>query len=90
MNARVIPTGVHGVLDYLASGANLAFTHQRDAAGEDDDPSPVRGVDAEKGLARLCHLADLSGGETPAGRGEGLVYGDVDARHPGPVHPLEG
>ena len=25
MNLRVIPTGVHGVLDYLASATNLAF-----------------------------------------------------------------
>ncbi len=25
MNLRVIPTGLHGVLDYLASGVNLAF-----------------------------------------------------------------
>lgn len=25
MNVRVIPTGAHGVLDYLASGVNLAF-----------------------------------------------------------------
>jgi len=25
MNLRVIPTGVHGVLDYLASGINLIF-----------------------------------------------------------------
>ena len=25
MNLRVIPTGVHGVLDYLASAINLAF-----------------------------------------------------------------
>ena len=25
MNVRIIPTGVHGALDYLASGANLAF-----------------------------------------------------------------
>ncbi len=25
MNLRVTPTGVHGVLDYLASGINLVF-----------------------------------------------------------------
>ena len=25
MKVRVIPTGLHGALDYLASGANLAF-----------------------------------------------------------------
>jgi hypothetical protein len=25
MNVRIIPTGVHGALDYLASGINLAF-----------------------------------------------------------------
>ncbi len=25
MNLRVIPTGLHGVFDYLASGVNLAF-----------------------------------------------------------------
>jgi len=25
MNLRVIPTGIHGALDYLASGINLAF-----------------------------------------------------------------
>lgn len=25
MNLRVMPTGVHGVLDYLASGTSLAF-----------------------------------------------------------------
>jgi hypothetical protein len=35
-------------------------------------------------------VADLSRGETPPGRGEGLVYGDVDARHPGPIYPVEG
>src|ERR671916_3473606 len=69
---------------------HLAITHQRNAAGEDDDPAAVRGVDAEERLARLGHLADLSCGKAPPGRGEGLVYGDVDARHPGPVHPLEG
>jgi hypothetical protein len=51
---------------------------------------PVRRVDAEKGLAWLGHLADLSRGEAPPGRGEGLVYGDVGARHPCPVHPVEG
>jgi hypothetical protein len=25
MNVRIIPTGVHGALDYVASGVNLAF-----------------------------------------------------------------
>lgn len=25
MKLRVIPTGVHGILDYLASGGNLIF-----------------------------------------------------------------
>jgi hypothetical protein len=43
---------------------HLAIARQRDAAGEDDDSTAVRGVDAEKGLARLGHLADLSCGET--------------------------
>src|SRR5215218_961219 len=83
------------VLIYRASAHpyradHLVVTHQWDAAGEDDDPAAVCGVDAEKRLARLGHLADLSCGEAPPGRGEGLVYGDVDARHPGPIHPLEG
>src|SRR3712207_84271 len=81
---------VHRATTYSYRPDHLTITHQRNAAGEDDDPAAVRGVDAEERLARLGHLADLSCGETPPGRGEGLVYGDVDARHPGSVHPLEG
>src|SRR5919199_2949820 len=69
---------------------HLPITRQRDPAGEDDDPATVGGVDAEKGLAWLGHLAHLSCGETSPSRGEGLVYGDVDARHPSPIHPVEG
>jgi hypothetical protein len=41
---------------------------------------------ASRGLGRAAagNLVRLSG------RGEGPVYGDVDARHPGSIHPVEG
>ena len=50
MNARVIPTGVHGVLDYLASGVNLAF---RRLLGLQDAPwaATVPRIDGVAGLA---------------------------------------
>ncbi|HEV2094722.1 MAG TPA: hypothetical protein VGR18_16310 [Rubrobacter sp.] len=51
MNLRVIPTGVHGVLDYLASGANLAFPA---VLGLHDDapwPALVPRIDGVAGAA---------------------------------------
>ena len=39
MNVRIIPTGLHGTLDYLASGANLAFPR---LLGLQDAPWAVR------------------------------------------------
>lgn len=50
MNARVIPTRVHGVLDYLASGVNLAFPR---LLGLQDAPwaATVPRIDGVAGLA---------------------------------------
>ena len=50
MNARIIPTGVHGVLDYVASGVNLAFPR---LLGLQDAPwaATVPRIDGLAGLA---------------------------------------
>ncbi len=50
MNARVIPTGLHGVLDYLASGVNLTFPR---LLGLQDAPwaATVPRLDGVAGLA---------------------------------------
>jgi len=76
---------IHRASAHSYRADHLPIPLTRDAPGEDDDPAAVRGVDAEKGLARLGHLADLPCGETSPGRGEGFVYGDIDARHPRPI-----
>src|SRR5215211_1385676 len=65
---------IHRASAHPYRAGHLAIARQRDAAGEDDDPAAVRGVDAEKGLTWLGHLTDLSCGETSPGRGESLVY----------------
>jgi SPW repeat len=50
MNVRIIPTGVHGLLDYLAGGVNLAFPR---LLGLDDAPwaATVPRLDGVAGVA---------------------------------------
>ena len=38
---------IHRASAHSYRADHFAITHQRDAAGEDDDPAAVRGVDAE-------------------------------------------
>ena len=51
MNARIIPTAVHGALDYLASGVNLAFPR---LLGLHDAPGAAA-VPHLDGAAGLCY-----------------------------------
>ncbi len=64
MNARIIPTGVHGVLDYLASATNLAFPR---LLGLQDAPwaATVPRIDGTAGLAYSL-LTDYELGVTRA------------------------
>ena len=67
MTLRVIPTGVHGVLDYLASGINLTFPG---LLGMHDAPwaATVPRIDGLAGLVYSLFLEDLWHVRATAGR----------------------
>src|ERR1700678_619955 len=70
-----------------ADGAdNVIALLERNAAGENHDPSMIGGVNPEELVARLGKLGKLLGWNVESPRGPGFVDGDIYASDPGLVH----
>src|SRR5215217_2802132 len=81
---------VDGAAANAYGAGHLTVAPERDATVEDDDPAVVGRVDAEERLFGLSHTGEILSGHLERDRGEGLVYGDVDATEPGLFHPRKG
>src|SRR5215216_2915975 len=80
---------VDGTAAHAYSPGYFSVAHQRDTAGEVDDPTVVGRLEAVERLPRLRHPGEVLGRHKERGRGEGLVYGDVYATEPGVFHARE-